>query len=112
MPVEQVKPRQPIDKIIAELTKDKFIRKTNNANNEVYMFDNNSSPVLMEEVGRVREITFRHAGGGTGKALDIDEYDTDPTAPQKQLIVWNPSSRRLLGDTGFTTRKKEKKTRI
>ena len=97
MPVEQVKPRQPIDKIIAELTKDKFIRKTNNANNEVYMFDNNSSPVLMEEVGRVREITFRHAGGGTGKALDIDEYDTDPTAPQKQLIVWNPEQQEIIG---------------
>ena len=55
----------PIDQIIAELTKDKLLRNTNNGNNEVYIFDNNNSPVLMHEVGRVREITFRHAGGGT-----------------------------------------------
>ena len=66
----------PKDQIIAELTPDKLLRKTNNGNNEVYLFDNNSSPVLMHEVGRVREITFRHAGGGTGKEIDIDDFDT------------------------------------
>ena len=56
----------PKDQIIAELTSDKLLRKTNNGNNEVYVFDNNNSPALMNEVGRVRELTFRHAGGGTG----------------------------------------------
>lgn len=97
MIIEDIKPRLPIEQIIAELTPDKFLRKTNNANNEVYLFDNNSSPVLMEEVGRVREITFRHAGGGTGHALDIDSYDTDPDDPQKQLIVWNPDQKEIIG---------------
>ncbi len=97
MIVEPIKQRQPKDQIIAELTRDRFIRKTNNANNEVYLFDNNSSPVLMEEVGRVREITFRHAGGGTGHALDIDDHDTDPGDPQKQLIVWNPEHQEIVG---------------
>jgi len=67
----------PIDQILAELTKDKLLRLTNNGNNEVYIFDNNTSPVLMHEVGRVREITFRHAGGGTGKDKDIDEEHID-----------------------------------
>ena len=57
----------PREQLIAELTKDKLLRRTNNGNNEVYVFNNNSSPGLMHEVGRVREITFRHAGGGTGK---------------------------------------------
>ncbi|MCK7534765.1 MAG: GNAT family N-acetyltransferase [Marinilabiliales bacterium] len=65
-----------MDQIIAELTSDKLLRKTNNGNNEVYIFDNNTSPVLMHEVGRVRELTFRHAGGGTGNAIDIDDFDT------------------------------------
>ena len=67
----------PKDQIIAELTPDRLLRKTNNGNNEVYIFDNNTSPVLMHEVGRVREITFRHAGGGTGRDLDIDEFGVD-----------------------------------
>jgi len=91
----------PIDQILAELTKDKLLRYTNNGNNEVYIFDNNTSPVLMHEVGRVREITFRHAGGGTNKELDIDEFDLDKDDPQKQLIVWNPENREIVGGYRF-----------
>ena len=91
----------PIDQILAELTKDKLLRYTNNGNNEVYIFDNNTSPVLMHEVGRVREITFRHAGGGTNKELDIDEFDLDKDDPQKQLIVWDPENREMVGGYRF-----------
>jgi hypothetical protein len=87
----------PKEQVIAELTKDKFLRTTNNGNNEVYIFDNNSSPVLMRETGRIREITFRHAGGGTGKEIDIDEFDTDKVDPQKQLIVWDPENKEIIG---------------
>jgi hypothetical protein len=87
----------PKDQIIAELTSDKLLRKTNNGNNEVYLFDNNDSPSLMHEVGRIREITFRHAGGGTGKEIDIDEFDTAIASPQKQLIVWDPENKEIIG---------------
>jgi len=91
----------PKDQIIAELTSDKLLRKTNNGNNEVYIFDHNNSPSLMHEVGRVREITFRHAGGGTGKDLDIDDFDTAKIHPQKQLIVWDPENREIIGGYRF-----------
>ena len=87
----------PKEQIIAELTKDKFLRKTNNGNNEVYIFDNNDSSVLMHEIGRIREITFRHAGGGTGKEVDIDEFDINPIDPQRQLIVWDPEDKEIIG---------------
>jgi hypothetical protein len=90
----------PKDQIIAELTSDKLLRRTNNGNNEVYIFDNNDSPSLMNEVGRVREITFRHAGGGTGKEIDIDDFDT-ATHPQKQLIVWDPENKEIIGGYRF-----------
>jgi len=93
--------RLPKEQIIAELTPDKLLRKTNNGNNEVYVFDNNTSPVLMQEVGRVREITFRHAGGGTGKEVDIDEFDIVPDDPQKQLIVWDPEHHEIIGGYRF-----------
>jgi hypothetical protein len=91
----------PREQLIAELTKDKLLRKTNNGNNEVYVFDNNSSPLLMREVGRVREITFRHAGGGTGKDIDIDDFDIAPEDPQRQLIVWDPENREVVGGYRF-----------
>lgn len=87
----------PREQIMSELTPERLLRRTNNGNNEVYLFDNNSSPLLMQEVGRIREITFRHAGGGTGKEVDIDEFDIDPEDPQKQLIVWDPENQELVG---------------
>lgn len=87
----------PKSQIMAELTKDKLLRKTNNGNNEVYVFNYHNSPSLMHEVGRIREITFRHAGGGTGKDIDIDDFDTDPANPQQQLIVWDPENQEIIG---------------
>ncbi|MCK4466370.1 MAG: hemolysin, partial [Bacteroidales bacterium] len=80
----------------AELTEDKFVRKTNYGNNEVYIFTHHDSPNLMREVGRLRELSFRTAGGGTGKAIDIDKYDTSDD-PYGQLIVWDPSEKEILG---------------
>ena len=68
----------PIDKslIKSELTVQKRVRVTNKANNEIYVFTAHDSPNLMKEVGRLREIAFRHYGGGTGLEADIDKYDT------------------------------------
>jgi hypothetical protein len=99
--MEPVVDQLPIEQIMAELTKDRLLRQTNNGNNEVYIFDNNSSPVLMQEVGRVREITFRHAGGGTGHSIDIDSFDTAREDPQRQLIVWDPENREIVGGYRF-----------
>ena len=91
----------PVDELVAELARIGNLRKTNNANNEVYLFDNRTSPLLMHEIGRIRELTFRHAGGGTGKALDLDEYDLNPDYPQKQLIIWDPDNREIIGGYRF-----------
>ncbi len=84
------------DAILAELTPDKLLRKTNKGGNEIYVVTYHDSPNVMHEIGRLREITFRDAGGGTGKDLDIDKYDTCEK-PYKQLIVWDPDSEEILG---------------
>lgn len=91
-----------IDKALlkAELTKDKFLRKTNKANNEIYIITHHNAPHVMSEIGRLREIAFRYYGGGTGKQVDIDEYDTMDN-PYKQLIVWNPDAEEILGGYRF-----------
>jgi hypothetical protein len=96
----------PKSHILSELTKDKLLRKTNNGNNEVYVFDGTTSPALLHEVGRVREMTFRHAGGGTGKEIDIDDFDTDKEDPQHQLIVWDPENQEIIGGYRFYLHKK------
>lgn len=92
----------PVDKALLEmeLTEDKFIRKTNKGDNLLYIFTANDAPNLMREVGRLREETFRHAGGGSGYESDIDDFDTCKK-PYKQLIVWDPESRQILGGYRF-----------
>jgi hypothetical protein len=101
MTIKPIADPLPREQLVAELTKDKLLRLTNNGNNQVYVFDNNSSPVLMREVGRVREITFRHAGGGTGKESDVDDFDTAIEDPQRQLIVWDPENLEIVGGYRF-----------
>jgi len=91
----------PVAELMTELSRVGILRKTNNSNNEVYLFDHRNSSILMHELGRIRELTFRHAGGGTGKALDLDEYDLDPDHPQKQLIIWDPDNREIIGGYRF-----------
>ena len=55
----------PVDKTLikAELTPEKFLRKTNKAGNEVYIINGNKAPNCMREIGRLREISFRMGGG-------------------------------------------------
>ena len=96
----------PRSHILKELTKEKLLRRTNNGNNEVYVFNGNDSPSLMHEVGRIREMTFRHAGGGTGNEIDIDDFDTDSEDPQHQLIVWDPENQEIIGGYRFYLYKK------
>lgn len=83
-----------------ELNKEIFFTDTNNGGNEIYIFTSNERPNLMREVARLREITFREAGGGTGKEMDMDDYDIGEK-PFKQLIVWNPSDKEIIGGYRF-----------
>jgi hypothetical protein len=86
--------------LLDELGRDRFVRKTNNGNNEIYIVNHHNSPNVMREIGRLREVTFRHAGGGTGKEIDIDEFDTSPH-PYQQLLVWNPADKEIVGAYRF-----------
>ena len=86
----------PTHLIEAELTEEKFMRDTNKGGNKIYIVTAHDSPNIMAEIGRLREITFRIAGGGTGKETDIDDYDTSEV-PYKQLIVWDPDAKEILG---------------
>ncbi len=89
---------QPISRELlkSELTPDKRLRMTNKSHNEIYVITAHNAPNVMKEIGRLREIAFRTAGGGTGKSMDIDEFDTMDNC-YKQLIVWNPEAEDIIG---------------
>ena len=84
----------------SELNRDRFVRETHNGNNEIYVVTHYDSPNVVREIGRLREVTFRAAGGGTGLDCDLDEYDTHGTV-YRQLIVWNPEDREIVGGYRF-----------
>lgn len=85
-----------LDLIKAELTEDKKLCDTNKAGNEIYVIDAHNSPNIMREVGRLREISFREAGGSSGLSMDIDEFDT-MDKPYQQIIIWDPDAQAILG---------------
>ncbi len=89
---------EPIDKIVLkrELSPDKFLRKTRKGDNEIYVVDNFNAPNVVLEIGRLREVTFRASGGGTGKSIDLDEYDTNELC-YKQLVLWSPEDEEIIG---------------
>jgi hypothetical protein len=103
----------PVDRELleAELSPERFVRDTNFGGNEIYAITHHNSPNVMKEIGRLREFTFRSAGGGTGKAMDIDDYDTMED-PYVQLIVWDPDHKEILGGYRYYFCKENGKEKI
>lgn len=86
--------------ILNELNDKTFVRRTNNGNKEIFIFDHILAPNTLREIGRLREVSFRDAGGGSGKDCDVDEYDLSEK-PFKQLIVWDPDCQEIVGGYRF-----------
>jgi len=83
-----------------ELTKNRLLRETNNGNNLIYVVNEVNSPNVVRAIGRLREVTFRDAGGGTGNEIDLDEYDYGDRAFE-QMIVWDPLEKEITGGYRF-----------
>ena len=98
--MEDIINKIPREAILNELNKKTYVRKVNNGDNEIYIITQHNSPNTMLEIGRLREVTFRQAGGGTGKSIDIDEFDTSDQAYQ-QLLVWNKHDQEIVGAYRF-----------
>jgi hypothetical protein len=90
---------QAVDRelLARELTRERFVKMTHSGHNEIYISTCKDSPNVLREIGRLREITFRDAGGGTGKDCDLDEFDLDHENPFQQLFVWNPRDKEIVG---------------
>lgn len=92
----------PIDKaqLEKELNEDVFVRMANKGNNEVYIVNQHNAPNVVQEIGRLRELTFASAGGGTGLAVDLDEFDTSENC-YDQLILYNREEQEIVGGYRF-----------
>ena len=85
----------------SELNEKTFLRTTNRGNNEIYVINNENAPNVLREIGRLREVSFRAVGGGSGKECDLDHFDLEDKACF-QLVVWNPEDDEIIGGYRFT----------
>lgn len=73
-----------------------LLRPSNKAGNLIFDITAHECPNVMREIGRLREISYRDGGGGTGKEIDIDNLDI-MEKPYHQLIVWDPDNQQIIG---------------
>ncbi len=91
---EPLAPPTPGERILEEiknLEKDCLLFKLKNFT--VYCSPSNSIPGILNEIGRLREITFREVGEGTNRSLDLDEFDLY----YHQLFIWDEVATRIVG---------------
>ncbi len=84
----------PLDRrdIKAELKKSELLGETTDGK-KIYLFDFEADSPVMHEIGRLRELTFRQVGEGTGKKRDIDRYDRD----YRHLVLWDEQELEIAG---------------
>ena len=103
--MSDITPSENIKEIELELNKNTFVRNTNKANNEIYIVNYHNAPNTVREIGRLRELTFSEAGGGTGKEIDIDAFDTSENC-YDQLIVYDRDNQIISSGYRFIYGKK------
>lgn len=76
----------------AELQEQTFLGKTSDGKH-MYCFSDSGDSAVMREIGRLREMTFRAVGEGSGKPRDIDVYDRD----YDHIILWDDTTLEIVG---------------
>lgn len=64
-----------------------------NDRKKIFLVDSITSPDVMKEIARLREITFRKVSEGTGKKMDFDKYD----AYYKHIVLWDEAELEIVG---------------
>ena len=90
-PILSETPVAEIEAAIAALPKDAFLLSGSGL--DVYMARLTLENPIMREIGRLREITFRSVGEGTGRETDVDVFDPN----YRHLFLWDPKERRIAG---------------
>ena len=87
---------EPIERVVAELAKAEVLADLGGGKKALLVQGSNDSAVL-REIGRLRELTFRRVGEGTGKRRDLDAYDPY----YEHLVLWDEKALRVVGAYRF-----------
>ncbi|BBM89487.1 hypothetical protein COTS27_01187 [Spirochaetota bacterium] len=86
-----------------EVAKMKPIMEFPKVNQAVYIFHAEQKPLIMNEIGRLRENCWKFYGYSTGNTIDIDFYDTNPNSCYKQIFIWDTKSHEILGGCRYVS---------
>ncbi len=89
MDIPEAESKQEMENEIEKIKEHKILEKNNF---EVYITRADSIPVILREIGRLREITFREVGEGTNKERDLDAYDLY----YEHLFVWDKVEKEII----------------
>lgn len=90
--VESIARPEAKEELVAELAKCKCLRDLGD-NKKVYLLEDTYNSALLREISRLREITFRAVGEGTGERRDVDEFDYT----YKHLVLWDENDLEIIG---------------
>jgi putative hemolysin len=79
-------------KIRDELKESELIGATQDGK-QIYLFDYQPNSAVIREIGRLRELSFRQVQEGTGKSIDIDDYDRY----YRHLVLWDDNDLEIVG---------------
>ena len=84
------------DRVAMELQQGEKLADLNDGK-QVFLFQGAANSVVLREIGRLRELTFRKVGEGTGARRDLDIYDPY----YEHLVLWDPKTLRIVGSYRF-----------
>lgn len=88
---------EPTERVVAELATHAEKLADLNDGKQVMLFKGAADSVVLREIGRLRELTFRKVGEGTGARRDLDAYDPH----YEHLVLWDPKALRIVGSYRF-----------
>jgi GNAT acetyltransferase-like protein len=87
---------EPTERIVADLAKAELMADLNDGK-QALLLQGSPDSAALREIGRLRELTFRRVGEGTGLRRDLDVYD----AHYEHLVLWDPKALRIVGAYRF-----------
>ena len=88
---------EPAEQVVAELQASAEKLADLNDGKQILLFKGATDSAVLREIGRLRELTFRKVGEGTGARRDLDAYDPH----YEHLVLWDPKALRIVGSYRF-----------
>jgi len=89
----EIPPPQDLSLIQNEIASIEDLKIVSQSSCDLYLATAERIPLILNEIGRLRELTFREVGEGSNRALDLDQYDLH----YEHLFLWDRENKQIVG---------------